>query len=174
MTELENMKAALENFIESSKKMTERIEEIYAEQLDKAEKVKFGVWSPKIGEKYFYQSPFGGVDDVTCEDDNSDIEAISLQRVYPTKELAEAKDHRKEKIAVWNKLREMETEAVDWEYGKQVKYFICLNHNVKVFSIGSCTSSHYIPETEWYTTSLAASEWVIANMQTELKKIWRV
>jgi len=163
MTELEQLK-------QQAQELTQRIE-----ALENAGKAKGGVWLPKVGEKYFYQSPFTGVDDVIYDGDNSDIEAINAQRVYPTYKLAEANDHRKETIAVWNKFREMETEAVDWEEDEQEKFYIGYYHGyTNGWSIDELMSYQTIPETEWYTTSRQAAEWVIANMQTELKKIWRV
>jgi len=172
ITELENMKAALENFIEASKKMTERIEEIHAEQLDKTEKAK-GVWFPNVGEEYFYK---GSIDvlNIRFNGDDSDSSIIGKTRVYPTRQLAEANDCRKEKIAVWNKFREMETEAVDWEDDEQNKFTPQYENAAMRFVCLRWSTTQVNPEHEWYTTSANACEWVIANMQTELKKIWRV
>lgn len=162
MTELEQLK-------QQAQELTQRIEE-----LEIAGKANGGGWLPNLGEAYWFQSSGGEVAPFTFGKGSSDTSIFNTQRVYPTKQLAEANDHRKEKIAVWNKFREMETEAVDWNNKNKNKFYITYNYIEKQFRWGCYTSSQCIPDGEWYTTSQNACEWVIANMQTELKKIWRV
>ena len=90
-------------------------------------------------------------------------------RVFPTEEACQIDhDRRCAKTAIFRKLRELETEPVDWSNTHQEKYHVSYDHRESHLYVAV---DHELQdaEAERYTTNGDSCQWLIDNMEAELR-----
>lgn len=136
-------------------------------------KPKSKVFVPKAGHEYWYVSSYGVGYATQWASDNLDNLRLACGNCYETKEAAQkATDKQFATVRVLNKLRELEGDWVaDWNDSTQEKCTIYFNHVGEKFCVDWYKCQH-APK-KWYT-SKKASNWVIDNMDADLRLMFEV
>jgi len=131
------------------------------------------LWKPAIGDKYYFSRGDGSIDLFGWGDDTFDIKVLSMGNIFRTREEAEqARDKRLAFVRVTNKLREIEGDWVADFEGRNMKFFPYYRHDCKKWRSNFTVDSVFtLPEL--YSTE-EAWQWVIANMEDDLKLIYGV
>ena len=129
-----------------------------------------GRYKPKIGETYWYFYSDGEIDHANYTGAYSDIHRRALGNSFRTKkEAIAARDKQLALVRVQDKLEELTNEPLDWGNIDQPKFHLLYKHKYRNFCISSRQYEQY--DIACLYGSESACEWVINNMESDLKLI---
>ena len=128
-----------------------------------------GRFKPKKGGEYFVFAANGSTCACVSESSALDVDRYAMDNCYRTEaEATAARDKQLALVRVQDKLAELTVEPLDWSDGNKVKHEIYYNHMSEEFERTS-VSLHQALNT--LHGSEEACDWVIDNMQSDLKLI---
>jgi len=105
---------------------------------------------------------------------NTDKGIFDRNQVYRTEVEAKRADNRRmAEMRIFRKLRELEGDWVCKFDGTQLNYLIYFHEPSHSFGEDSWSKSQHIPDRRYFS-SREACQWVINNMQNDLKLVWGV
>ena len=147
----------------------EKLEKLEASIKAMPEGKPVGRWKPENGDYYWFVDEIGYLDAGCCYGGKADEMRYALGNCYKTCEEAE---HDLEVKLAHQRLKDAaEGFAPDWGDADYNKYYIYYDNFFGQFSTGICSTQQQ--DVTYYATKERA-QWVIDNMQDDLRLVWGV